>query len=144
MLLTVYAAFAQEESRSLSENYKAGARQRYANKRPQWRTVYGYYKVGKNQRAIMEDEADVVRWIFQMCLEGMSLAEITNELNRFEIPSPRNNKNGWCTAVVAGILRNEKYIGDSLMQKHFVEDYLTKKVKKIESIKNPYPEEDVW
>lgn len=130
MLLTVYAAFAQEESRSLSENYKAGARQRYANKRPQWRTVYGYYKIGKNQRAIMEDEAENVRWIYEMTIEGLSTAEIAAELNLLNIPTPQNAKNGWTATNISGILKNEKYIGDSLMQKTYVEDFLTKKAKK--------------
>ena len=67
MLLTIHGAFAQEESHSISENLKSGKRKRYAMGIPQWFAVYGYRKgKRKGEWEIIEEEADVIRLIFDM------------------------------------------------------------------------------
>ena len=57
MLLTVYAAFAQEESHSISENMKKGMRQRFKLGIPKWSLLYGFERVGKYEWGIVEKEA---------------------------------------------------------------------------------------
>ena len=119
MLLTIHGAFAQEESHSISENLKSGKRKRYAMGIPQWFAVYGYRKgEKKGQWVIEESEADVIRLIFDMYIKGQSLPQICAFLNdRGERYRRRGN---WEPTTVSGILHNEKYVGDIIMQKLYV------------------------
>ena len=66
MLLTVLAAFAQEESRSHSENVKWGKRKRAMNGDVPLYPPYGYRKSADGTTmVIVPEEAEVVRFIFQ-------------------------------------------------------------------------------
>lgn len=134
MLLTIHAAFAQEESRSLSENYKQGVRKRYEMGIPRYVRVYGYGK-GKEGIEIIEDEAKVVRRIFDAYIKGDSLPTISRDLNDDGIPTIRKGK--WSACTVGLILRNEKYMGDVAMQKWYIEDFLTR--KQVKNTKGELP-----
>lgn len=119
MALSIYASFAQEESRSISENTKMGLRMRYEMGQDTWSELYGYRK----GYVIEETEAEVIRKIFDLYEHNYSAKEITAYLNENGIPSPKNSK--WQSTTVLGILKNEKYVGDIIMQKSYVADYLT-------------------
>jgi len=127
LILTVYAAFSQEESRSLSENMKRGIRQRFHMGIPKWAELYGYERVGKDEWGIVESEAKVVRKIFKLYTEGTSSDEIAAYLNRNKVPSPAKRKDDtiWHGKTVRDILKNEKYAGDCLMQKYYTVDHLS-------------------
>ena len=73
MLLTIHAAFAQEESHSISENLKKGVRSRFAMGIPKWSETYGLRRTGPDVWEPYEPEAAVVRRIFSMYLDGMKL-----------------------------------------------------------------------
>lgn len=118
-MLTVLAAFAQEESHSISENTKRGIRNRFKLGIPMWSEVYGL----KPGWQINEEEAKVIRLIFQLFLEDKSVAQVAEELNRRKIATPGSTKK-WNTVNVGKILVNEKYVGDVLMQKTYVSDYM--------------------
>lgn len=73
LILTVMAAFAQEESRSISENLKWGIRKRFEAGEARWCATYGYRKGPDGEIVIEPDEAAIVRMIFKMYQYSMSV-----------------------------------------------------------------------
>ena len=130
MLITILAAFAQEESRSISENTKWGIRRRFEQGEARWCKIYGYEEGYK----INTKEAAVVQKIFSLYEHGMSVLEIRKWLKEHEI---RNASGGlsWSQSQVCSLLANEKYTGDLLMQKFYAEDHITHK-----DVKNDFTE----
>ena len=63
-------------------------------------------------------EADIVRWIFQAYLRGMSTAEIAKDLTDRGIPT-KNGKEKWKSSKISYMLSNERYIGDCCYQKTY-------------------------
>jgi len=124
MLLTIHAAFAQEESHSLSENLKKGVRSRFAMGIPKWSNTYGYRKVDDDVWVPEEEEAKVVRILFNMYLEGYSIPDIIKYLESERI-SPPGTRGKWYDHSISTILHNEKYVGDVLMQKNYTIDHMT-------------------
>ncbi len=125
LMLSILASFAQEESRSISENSKWGIRKRYQsgeigakNKR-----VFGYSHDGETY-VIVPDEAEIVKLIFERFTAGVPLGEIKHELNEMGATSCRGY--GFSYGQINYILRNEIYIGDRKYQKCFVEDPIRK------------------
>ncbi len=126
MVLTILAAVAQEESRSISENVKWGRRKRFEAGVPCWNGAYGYVKQKDGTFHIDEEKAETVRYIFRRCLEEAPLAAIARELNARGIPTSRGRK--WEAQTISVLLHNEKYIGDVLMQKYYIESHLTHRI----------------
>ncbi len=124
MLLTVLAAFAQNESFSISENVKWGIRKRYERGEARWTASYGYRTENKTV-VIVPEEAEVVRKIFELYRTGTALPAITQGLNTLGIASPRGKK--WTETTVQGILRSERYVGDILLQKYITVDHISHK-----------------
>lgn len=124
LMLTILASFAQEESRSVSENCKWRIRIKFAEGQPTGHEMYGY-DVKNGVFKIKPDEAEVVRSIFDMYLAGMGRLRIVKHLDERGIPSPDGVK--WVPSVVSDILRNEKYVGDLLLQKFYVNNHIEKK-----------------
>ena len=134
MLLTVLAAFAQNESFSISENVKWGIRKRYERGEIRWNATYGYRYVDK-EIVIEESEAAVVRWIYEGYRTGATVTEITAELNAEGIASPRGKK--WTPSTVLGILQSERYAGDMILQKFVSIDHISH--RSIRNEKKLYP-----
>lgn len=124
LMLTILASFAQEESRSVSENCKWTIRERFKNGEPPFFRCYGYKWV-EGQLQVVPEEAAVVKRIFEDYLSGMGLPTIIRNLNEEGIPS----RDGchWSNVSLSYILRNERYIGDLLLQKEYVADHISKK-----------------
>ncbi len=127
VMLSILASFAQEESRSISENCKWGIQKKYKNGKPMNSILYGY-RLQNGSFVIEETEAKVVRQIFEWFLEGDSCYKISIKLNAANIKS-YYGKN-WSNGVIRKMLGNEKYTGNSLMQKYYVEDCITHKQKR--------------
>ena len=120
MILSMICATAQEESLSISQNTKWGIRKKmHDGTYITSLTPFGYKKINR-QLFPDEKEAATVKEIFNLFLNGFSTAEIANHLNTNH-PKPDVI---WCSASVRFILRNEKYIGDSLFQKNYTPDTL--------------------
>jgi len=124
LMLTILASFAQEESRSVSENCKWRIRRQFADGIPTGQTIYGY-DVRNGVYTVKDEEAEVVRSIYDMYLTGMGRLKITRALNDKGIPSPDGGV--WVPSVVTDILRNEKYAGDLMLQKYYVNNHIEKK-----------------
>ncbi|GHT78031.1 hypothetical protein FACS1894104_0600 [Actinomycetota bacterium] len=125
LMLTILASYAQEESRSASENQKWRIRKDYKEGKPSNHiSVYGYDYAG-GVLTVIPEEAEVVRMIFADYLSGMGWNTIKKKLTLLGVPTKRGGK--WSDVCVGSILRNEKYIGDMLLQKGFIADHLTKR-----------------
>lgn len=130
LLITIMSSLAQEESRSLSENVTWGMRKRFSDGKVSmpYKHFLGYEKGPDGLPAIVEEEAKVVREIYDMFISGESTSAIAKALTEKGIPTP-SGKTNWQTCTVYSILQNEKYKGAALLQKEFTTDFLTKKKK---------------
>ncbi len=98
--------------------------------------IYGYKRTADGGLEIIPVEAEVVKQIYGLFLDGMGIHKIARELNEHGIKS--NSSESWTEKKVRYILSNEKYIGDLLLQKSFSTDHLTKKRKKNRGEKPQY------
>jgi DNA invertase Pin-like site-specific DNA recombinase len=133
LLITIMSSLAQEESRSISENVTWGQRKRFADGKVSmpYKRFLGYEKGGDGAPKIVESEAEIIRLIYRLFMEGKTSSAIAKYLAASGIPSP-GGKEKWQVATVNSILTNEKYKGDALLQKHFTVDFLSKKIKENE------------
>ena len=127
MLLTIYAALSQEESRSFSENMKRGIRQRFEMGIPKWTDMYGFQRVKRNEWEVCEEEAKVVRKIFDMYIHGSKMTEICKYLKESDIRTSKKKGEKWDSCTISQLIKNEKYVGDYLMQKTYAENHLNHK-----------------
>lgn len=126
MLLTILAAFAQEESRSISENLKWGIRSRYKEGKSRWSRIYGYTAEGDTQYIIVPEEAAVIQKIFGLYEHGTGVREIIRYLEGNHIPSPGGSAR-WYDTTIYDMFDSEKYVGDLILQKHYTIDHITHK-----------------
>jgi len=124
LMLTILASFAQEESRSISENCKWGIRKQYERGASRGCKIFGY-RTKKGKLVIQEDEAEIVRRIFQMFLDGDSCYIIGKKLEAEGVRSYAGKT--LCGEVIANMIRQEKYTGCTLAQKLFTESHVTHK-----------------
>ena len=131
VMLTIMSSLAQEESRSISENVRWGIRKSMQEGKVNlpYACFLGYRKGADGRPEIVEKEAKIVREIYTSYLNGKSLRFIADELTARGIPTPKG-KSIWRVSTIQSILSNEKYKGDALLQKTYIEDFLSKKVKK--------------
>ena len=130
LLITIMSSLAQEESRSISENVTWGQRKRFSDGKVSipYRQFLGYRKGADGLPEIVPEEAEIVRRIYRLFMEGKSTNAIAAQLTAEGIPTP-GGKTQWQRATVESILSNEKYKGSALLQKSFTVDFLTKKTK---------------
>lgn len=125
LMLTILASFAQEESKSVSDNCKWRIRKDFSEGKPMNLPLLYGYRREKGRIVIDEREAEIVRFIFRSCLNGMGKGRITEALREQGVPCRLGGE--WQTETVGGILKNEKYTGDALLQKTYIENHLTKR-----------------
>lgn len=128
IMLTIMSSLAQEESRSLSTNVKWGITHRFQNGEimVNHNRFLGYTKDEKGKLVIDPEGAEIVKRIYREYLEGASLLEISRSLERDKILTAAG-KAKWRSETIKKILKNEKYIGDALLQKTYTVDFLSKK-----------------
>jgi DNA invertase Pin-like site-specific DNA recombinase len=131
LLLSIMSSLAQEESRSISENVKWGVRKRMADGKVSipYSSFMGYDKGEDGNLVINEEQAVVVRKIFKLFLDGLTPYSIAKRLTEEGIPTVRG-KSKWNDKTIKGMLSNEKFKGDALLQKGYIADFLSKKYKK--------------
>lgn len=124
LMLTILSSFAQAESLSVSDNCKWRIRKRFAEgELVNLRFMYGY-RVNKSEIVVNSEEAEIVRLIFNEYLDGLGCHLIAKKLRGLDMPRPRGGR--WDSDTIHKIIRNEKYAGNSLLQKKFVKDHLSK------------------
>lgn len=143
MFLTLYSAFAQAESESTSQNVKMGYRAKMKRGEPCGLIAcYGFNwnKITK-EMTINEEEAKVVRLIFDYYVSGIGTTRICRELESKGIKSPKGGYK-WHPSVIKTMLTNVKYVGDIMGQKYYIENPLTHKQVKNRGEKTKYHVKD--
>lgn len=130
MVLGIYSVMAQAESENISANVRWGIQQRMKSGTYQFRyNIIGYIKGENGEPEIEANGAAVIRSIYERYLDGFSLDQIKHRLESDGVLTAKG-KTVWSKAIIRGILTNERYTGDMLLQKTFTENCITKKVVK--------------
>lgn len=127
LLLTLLASFAQEESRSASENMKWSIRNAYKEgSLRQVRRTYGYL-VENEKVTIVLEEATIVEEIFLRYSKGESPSAIMRDLNRRGVKTLKGCK--WSVTSLNNMTANVFYTGNTILQKFYVPNHLDKKLR---------------
>ena len=133
VLITILAAMAEQESRTMSTNIKWTYQKKFKNGEVILNTglMLGYRKAGRKDEEgkeiyiINESEAEIVRRIYREYLAGTTVTRIARGLEADGIPTKLGKKK-WSPKVIMSILTNEKYTGDAILGKTFKPDVLSK------------------
>ena len=124
LMMTILASYAQEESRSASENQKWRIKRNFEAGIPWDGTLLGY-RLENGHYVIVPKEAELVRRIYNEYLSGKGYPSIAKTLNDEGIPSRFGGK--WNQSSISRVLSNYTYTGNLLLQKTFRENHITKK-----------------
>jgi len=130
LILTIMSSLAQEESRSISENVTWGKRKYFADGKISmpYKHFLGYKKGEDDLPEIIPEEAEIVRMIYRLFMEGKSTVKIAQVLTEMGIETPAKTHKPWQVSTVESILTNEKYKGSAILQKKYTVNYLEKKM----------------
>ena len=128
ILITILSSLVQEESRNISENTRWGVVRRFEKVKVivNHNKFMGYTKNENGELVIVPEEAEIVKLVFQLYLEGYSTAKIGSYLEEHQIKIATGQEK-WYDSVIMKMLKNEKYMGDALLQKTYTVDFMTKK-----------------
>ena len=128
-LITLHGAFAQAESESTSSRVRWGKRQamKSGHVAMHYKQLLGYEKGSDGRPVIVPEQAEIVRFIYDRYLAGDTTREIKAALEAQGAPTV-SGKGVWMASHIRSILTNEKYCGDVLLQKTFIQDCISKKV----------------
>ena len=138
MFLTLYSAFAQAESESTSQNVKMGLKAKmkqggYCGQA----NPFGYNWNKKLKKLeINEKEAPTIKLIFESYEKGLGCKRVAEKLNQLGLKPRVADK--WDSKKISRVIKNEKYVGDLLGQKYYVDDPMTHKKKKNFGEKEQY------
>lgn len=137
--ITVYGSLAQSESENISANVRWGKEQCAKEGKVQFRykNTLGYRKGVDGNPEIVPDEAEIIRYIYQRFLAGDSYGTIKTALEEKGVNSP-SGKNVWSYSTIRSILTNERYKGDMVINKTFVVDCISKRIKKNNGERTKY------
>lgn len=124
LMVTILASFAQEESRSISDNIKWGIRKGFEMGKQNSFVLYGYRMRG-GEIEIVPSEAEVVRLIYSNFLAGFTMRDTEKQLSAMGVRSYYGGH--FSKSAIYDILRQEKYTGNMLLQKYFIKDHISHK-----------------
>lgn len=123
LLLTILAGYAEEESRTVSENMRWRVRKNFEEGIP-WNCTMLGYRFSEDHFEIVPEEAETVRFIFSEFIEGKSMSAIAAALNEQGIQTRRGNR--WRYTAVEKLLLNTAYTGNLLLQTTYTASHLSK------------------
>lgn len=134
LLFTILSSLAQDESRSISENSQWGIRYLFNSEgrlHLNAKRFLGYDKDKNGRLVINPEQAEIVKRIYREFMDGNGPGVIASRLRKEGIPGVMGECR-WHASTIKGILRNEKYNGDAILQKTYTVDFLSKKMAKNE------------
>lgn len=136
LIISIMAALAELESQLKSEAIKAGIvyRMREGTYKFSVRNTLGFERSKHGYLKIVEEEAEIVRYIYEEFIAGASPTQIAAALTESGISTPTGKKPVWRPETVKGILSNEKYCGDVIYQKTYTPSYITHKSKRNKGV----------
>ena len=125
-MITIYGAMAQSESESISGNVKWGKKRAMEAGKVSiaYKNLYAYEKGADGRPAPIPAQAEIVQELYARYLAGASLRELKDWLEHGKQPTVAGGT-AWSITAVKGILTNEKYCGDVLLQKTFSTDVIS-------------------
>ena len=125
VMLSLLASFAQEEARSMSENMKWRIRHNFQNGQI-WgsKHCFGYVTIDK-KLSIVPEEAEIVKRIFDLYVNGLGIRSIVKLLNKEGVGFKDGSE--WKYSTLRDLISNVTYTGDLLLQTSYTPDFLTKK-----------------
>lgn len=128
LLLTILSSVAQQEVQNISEHVKAGLRMKLQRgEMIGFNGCYGYdYNPVTKSISINQEEAKIVKYIFERYAQGYGASSISKELFAMGIKTTRG-KERWSDTAITGIIRNEKYYGDAIFGKTYTLDAISKR-----------------
>ena len=124
LMLTILASYAQEESRSVSENCKWRIRKGFERGELMCLQFMLGYRIQKGKVEIEPSQAATVREIFTRAISGESFRSISQSLNSRGAYGAFGGK--WIAPHIRNILSNEKYTGNALLQKTYINNHIDK------------------
>lgn len=128
--ITIYGSIAQSESENISANVKWGKAQSAKEGKVSfhYKNFLGYRRGADGKPEIDPEQAKIIKQIYERFLAGDSLGGIIDYLAERNIPSP-GGKEKWTYSTIRSVLSNERYKGDAVINKTYIVDCLSKKVK---------------
>ncbi len=138
-IISLYGSFAQAESESISKNVSWGIEKSFREGKVKYvmDKTLGYRMGDNGIPYIVEEEAEIVRHIYRLFLDGLSMQRIADVLQAEGI-ARRSGCTTWNRSNINYILKNEKYAGDAILQKSYTIDCITHKRVKNNGEKNKY------
>ena len=128
--LTIMATLAQNESKKTSQRVKAGLRIAFQNGIYMGSgNILGYDKIDKNTMVINEEQAEIVRYIFNEYLNGVGTTTIARNLEKLDYKTS-TGLSRWNASYITHVLRNQFYTGTIVYNKQYIPDYLEQKARK--------------
>lgn len=118
LIITLFSSGAQEESYSISGNMRWSYQHRMKSGNfITCKAPFGYRLID-GTLLIDEQEAKIVKYVFESYLNGKGKNELAAELTAMGIPT-RDGKSEWQYTTIAYLLKNERYMGDAILQKKY-------------------------
>src|SRR5690554_1143048 len=134
-VISVLSGMAEEEARNVSENVKWNVRKQFKEGKffMVTKRFMGYDRDADGNLIIIEEEARVVRKIYEMYTEERTMREIMHWLESHHIKTILG-RDKWYKNAVMQILKNEKYTGNAILQKTLRPSFKSKKYIKNDRI----------
>lgn len=116
LLLKLKAILGEQELKTMSKNVQFTIRNNFKQGIVPKKLIFGYDYDENNKMIINEEEAKIIRLIFQLYLKGYGTLSIAKQLTQLKILTCKGNEL-WHVSSIKDILRNENYVGDVLLQK---------------------------
>lgn len=130
LVLTILATVAEEESRSKSFIMNWSIERRFSKGIFLTPALLGYDVDEEGELVINPDEAETVKVIYDLYINGWSATEIAELLTSYGRKTKLGNE-VWSPGSIDGVLENERHCGDVRARKTYTPDFKTHK-----SVKN--------
>ena len=126
LILSILSSLAAEESVSISQNNKWSIKKRF--QKGTFKLAVPPYGYDYNSENLVPnpEQAQIVKRIFAETLSGSGTHAVARGLNADGIPAQKGNN--WTATTIRGMIENEKYIGDALLQKTYTDDQFNRHI----------------